>query len=131
MFITEGLGFFCLFVLRFLFFRKEGRKGEKHWCVREASISCLWHVPAARGRMQPRHVPLLGNESATFCFLGQYQPTEPHESGESIHFLKSDCSNTLLGNEKRTVFLEVPIYSGGPHALKVEFLKLLRGLFKK
>ena len=48
----------------YLFSEREGdgeREGEK-----ETLVSCLSHVPSRTPGSQPRHVPWLGNELATF-----------------------------------------------------------------
>ena len=55
-------------------FRERGREGEregeKHQCVRETSISCLFYAPNQGPGLQPRHVPSLGIEPATSWFTG-------------------------------------------------------------
>ena len=59
------------FVLFFRKRRREGeREGEKHQCERETLISCLLHNPNWGLNLQPRHVPLLGIELVTSCFVG-------------------------------------------------------------
>ena len=60
--------FLSLFFLRFyLFIFRERGRGEKG---RETSISCFSRAPNSRPGQQPRHVPLLGTEPATFWFTG-------------------------------------------------------------
>ena len=67
---------YTIFILRFYFFifRERGmegaRKGEKHRCARETSISCLSHAPNWRPGLQPRHVPWLGIKQAISQFAG-------------------------------------------------------------
>ena len=60
-----------------LIFRESGREGEKegekHQCEREISIGCLSYTPWLGLNLQPRCVPWLGNEWATFCFAGWHQ----------------------------------------------------------
>ena len=51
-------------------FRKMGREGEKHWCVRDTSTGCLSHTPNQGPGLQPRHVHWLGIEPATLWFSG-------------------------------------------------------------
>ena len=71
----------CLWVFEFFkiiylfIFREMGRQGEregeKHWCARDTSISCLSHAPNWGPGLQPRHIPWLGIELATFPFADQ------------------------------------------------------------
>ena len=64
------------FFLTFREWRREGeREGEKHpcaRCVRETSIGCLSDAPNQGPGPQPRHVPWLGIEPATFRCTGQH-----------------------------------------------------------
>ena len=59
------------------------RDRERHQCERETSISHLPHAPLMRGSdPQPRNVPCLGIESATFLVYGtMLQATEPPMQG--------------------------------------------------
>ena len=41
-------------------------------CVRDTSFGCLSHAPSWRPGLQPRHVPRLGIEPATFWFSGRH-----------------------------------------------------------
>ena len=50
------------------------------------SIGCLSCAPNRGPGLQPRHVPWLGIEAATFRFAGQH-PAEPHGSGLVLVFL--------------------------------------------
>ena len=55
------LFFFKDFIYLFLERGREGeREGEKHWCVRDTTISCLSRAPTWGPSLQPRHVPWLG-----------------------------------------------------------------------
>ena len=75
-FNPHGLYFLCLaffFPQRFylFFFRERRRKRWWETCVRETSISCLSHTPNWGPGPQPRCVPWLGIEPATFQFTGR------------------------------------------------------------
>ena len=62
-------------IFHLFIFRERGREGEKegekHWCLRETSICCLSNIPKWGPGPQPRHVPWLGIEWATFQLTGQ------------------------------------------------------------
>ena len=79
---------------------KEGeREGEKHWCVWETLIVCLWHTPNWGPGLQPRHVPWQSNWTAVSQFADDAQSTEPRQSGlrtvlDTCHCL-SQCKNIL------------------------------------
>ena len=67
------ISFFKRFYL--FIFRERGRRDKerkKHRCMRDTSISCLLHAPNRGPGLQPRHVPWLGVEPATFQFTGQH-----------------------------------------------------------
>ena len=50
--------FFKVLFIYFLERQGEGeRKGEKHQCARDTSISCFSHAPYWGSGPQPRHVP--------------------------------------------------------------------------
>ena len=51
---------------------KREREGKKHPCAKDTLISCLSHAPNWGPGPQPRHVPWLGIEPATFWFAGQH-----------------------------------------------------------
>lgn len=59
-----------------IYFRERGkeeeRKGQKHLCVRDTLISCLFHNPNQGLGSHPRHMPQLGVESATPQFTDQH-----------------------------------------------------------
>ena len=67
-------GFFLFFFFKILFIFREGggreKEEEKHRCVREILIDCFSHIPNQGPGPQPRHVPCLGIEPATFQFAG-------------------------------------------------------------
>ena len=89
--------FNIIFYLKNLFFivyfrergREGEREGEKHWCERETSIGCLLYAPDWEPNLQPRHVPWLGIELATFLSARWHQSTEPHQLGHLLFLLKS------------------------------------------
>ena len=53
----------------FIYFQREGKGGRKGG--REASVGCLSHTPDEGPGPQPRNLPWLGIELATFLFLEQ------------------------------------------------------------
>ena len=65
-----------LYLCQHLLFSERGgegeRNGEKHQCVRDTLISCLSYHPNWGPGLQPRHVPWLGIELATFWFIGRH-----------------------------------------------------------
>ena len=75
--------FGVFFKILFIFGKRgrEGGKGEKRACAREAPIGCLSHAPSQGPGPQPRPVP--DQESSWWpCSLwDDTQPTEPDQSG--------------------------------------------------
>ena len=66
--------------------REREREGEKHQCVRDTWLP-LTHTPCWGPGLQPRHVPWLGIEPATFGSCAGAQSTEPHQPGQVLkHF---------------------------------------------
>ena len=67
------IDFFKLFI--YLFLERAGgreKEREEHQCVKETSISCLSTTPYWGPGLQPRHVPWLELEPATFWFTGYH-----------------------------------------------------------
>ena len=65
-------------------FREKGgeveKEGEEHRSEKHQPVTSCMHLD--RGpNLQPRHMPQLGIKPAMFCFAGDAQPTEPHQSG--------------------------------------------------
>ena len=77
--------FFCCLSF-YLFFRNKGRvgerKGKKHRCARETSISCLLLTPNQGPNLQPRHLPQPRINWWPLGLQDNAQPTEPHQSGQ-------------------------------------------------
>ena len=81
-----NLFLYPLFFLRFylFIFRKDVREGEKG---RETSIGCFLCTPWSGTEPATQACALTGNRTATFCFVTDAQPTEPHQPGLSSVFL--------------------------------------------
>ena len=62
------LFFFLIFI--YLFLERRRGEGEKHWCERETSISCLLYVPHL-GPESPTQVCTLIKNQTTFRFAGR------------------------------------------------------------
>ena len=87
--LPQSIKFIFIFKRFYLFiFRERGKEGKKHQCVRETWIGCLSHAHNWGPGPQPRHVPWLGIELATFWFTESAlnQSTEPHQPRQSIMF---------------------------------------------
>ena len=75
--------------------REGGKEGEKHWCVRDTSISCPLHAPNWGPGPKPRHVPWPGIELSTFQFAAGIQSTQPCHPGVKFKKFKSKCKTIL------------------------------------
>ena len=98
----------CQFFFKFIFREtgKEGEgEGEKHWCARDISISCLLHTPYWVPGLKPRHAPdwvgidwwSLGSQAST-------QSTEPQHPGWCWLILKNETKVRNNNNNNKNLY---------------------------
>lgn len=75
--------------------RMEGNwEGQKHWCKREISISCLLHVSWLGTEPVIRSYSLTGNRARlSFRFRGRYSNQLSHTSEGLIMFFIAKCNS--------------------------------------
>ena len=82
------------FIYLFSESRREGEKeGEKHQCVRETWIGCLFLLHDLGPGLQPRHVTWQRIELATFWFAGQCSIHWATQAREKYGLIHSDWSH--------------------------------------
>ena len=94
----------------FIYFRKRGRwgekEGEKYWCVRETSISCLLHMPHLGTRPTPQAHALTRNWSSDLWLCRTMLNPLSHASQGNKWFQSIKFGDDLLWSES------LPLASG-------------------